>query len=75
MSYSNRVYLHGYCSMYIYYFINFRSHQFFSLFSVYNDLSSLSSFPQMHTNTFTQTNQHKNTPTHKQTHTDKPTKK
>ena len=75
MSYSNCGYLHGYCSMCIYYFINFRSHQFFSLFSMHNDLNSSSSFPQMHANTFTQTNQHKNTLTHKQTHTDKPTKR
>ena len=58
--------------MCIYYFINFRSHQFFSLFSVHNNLSSSSCFPQMHTNTSTQINQHRNTPTHKQTHTDKP---
>ena len=59
MSYSNRVYLHSYCSMCIYYFINFRSHQFFSLFSVHNDLNSSSSFSQMHTNTSSQKNQHR----------------
>ena len=75
MSYSIRVNLHGHCSMCIYYFINFCSHQFFSLFSVHNNLSSSSCFPQMHTNTSTQINQHRNTPTHKQTHTDKPTER
>ena len=51
--------------MCIYYFINFCSHQFFSLFSVHNDLNSSSSFPQMH----------KNTPTHKHIHTNKSTQK
>ena len=51
--------------MCIYYFINFRSHQFFSLFSFHNDLSSSSYFPQMHINT----------PTHKHIHTDKSTQK
>ena len=61
--------------MCIYYFINFRSHQFFSLFSVHNNLSSSSCFSQMHTNTSTQINQHRNTPTHKQTHTNKPTER
>ena len=61
--------------MCIYYFINFRSHKFFSLFSVHNNLSSSSCFSQMHTNTSTQINQHRNTPTHKQTHTDKPTER
>ena len=61
--------------MCIYYFINFRSHKFFSLFSVHNNLSSSSCFSQMHTNTSTQITQHRNTPTHKQTHTDKPTER
>ena len=76
-SYSTRVNLHGHCSMCIQFFINFRSHQFFSLFSVHNDLNSSSSFPQLHTNTSSQKNQHRdilaknkkkkgytNTPTH-----------
>ena len=73
--------MHGYYSMCIYYFINFRSHQFFSLFSVHNDLSLLIFFflrcTQTHpyTNKSTQTNQHRNTPTHKQTHIDKPTER
>ena len=49
------------------------SHLFFSLFSVHNKLSDFSSphllFPQIHTNTSTQTNQHKYTQTnpHRQT--------
>ena len=67
MSYSNRVYLHDYCSMCIYYFINFRSHQFFSLFSVHNNLSSSSCFPQMHTNKSTQKHTHTQTNPHRQT--------
>ena len=64
-SYSTRVNLHGHCSMCIQFFINFRLHQFFSLFSVHNDLNSSSSFPQMHTNT----------PTHKHIHTKKSTQR
>ena len=73
--YSNRAYMHGYCSMCICYYINFRSHLFFSLFSVHNQRTQFSSphllFPQMHTNKHT----HTHTPTHKQTHTDKPTER
>ena len=66
--YSNRVYLHDYCSSSIYYFINFMfAPFFFSFFSVHNKLNNFSSsrllFPQMHTNT----------PTHKHIHTDKST--
>ena len=53
--------------MCIYYFINFCSHQLFSLFSVHNDLSSSSSFSQMHTNTPTHKRIHTNKSTHKQT--------
>ena len=64
--YSNCAYMHGYCSMCIYYFINFRSHLFFSLFSLHNQWTQFSSphllFSQMHTNkhthTHTQTNPH-----------------
>ena len=60
-------------------FINFRSHQFFSLFFVHNNLSSSSSFSQMHTNTNTNTPTHihiyTDKSTHKQTHTNKPTEK
>ena len=77
--------MHDYCSMCICYFINFRLHLFFSLFSVHNQRTQFSSllllFPQMHTNkhththTHTQTHPHTNTPTHKQTHTDKPTER
>ena len=58
--------MHGYCSMCIYYYINFRSHLFFSLFSMHNQRTQFSSphflFSQMHTNkhthTHTQTNPH-----------------
>ena len=59
-----------------------RSHIFFSLFFVHNELSNFSFprllFPQMHTNTHThtntstQTNQHRDTQTH--SHTNKPTR-
>ena len=64
--YSNCEYMHGYCSMCICYFINFRSHLFFSLFSLHNQWTQFSSphllFSQMHTNkhthTHTQTNPH-----------------
>ena len=63
--YSNRAYMHGYCSMCICYFINFCSHLFFSLFSVHNHSSPHLLFPQMHTNkhthTHTQTNPHRQT--------------
>ena len=63
--YSNRVYMQGYCSMCICYYINFCSHLIFSLFSMHNQRTQFSSphflFPQMHTNkhthTHTQTNQ------------------
>ena len=80
--YSNRAYMHGYCSMCIYYFINFRSHLFFlSLLcaqptnSVFLSSSSFSSdahkqthpHPHPHTNTSTQTNQHRDTQTHPHT--------
>ena len=74
-SYDTRVNLHGHCSMCIQFFINFRSHQFFSLLSVHNDLNSSSSFSQMHTNTSSQKNQHrdilakKKKGIHKHTHT------
>ena len=69
--YSNHAYMHGYYSMCICYFINFRSHLFFSLFSVHNQRTQFSSphllFPQMHTNkhthTHTQTHPHTNKPT------------
>ena len=81
-SYSTCVNLHGHCSMCIKFFINFRSHQFFSLFSVHNDLNSSSSFPQMHTKTSSQKNQHrdilakkKKTQTEKQTNPNGKTKK
>ena len=81
-SYSTCVNLHGHCSMCIQFFINFRSHQFFSLFSVHNDLNSSSSFPQMHTKTSSQKNQHrdilakkKKTQTEKQTNPNGKTKK
>ena len=64
--YSNRAYMHDYCSMCICYFINFRLHLFFSLFSVHNQRTQFSSllllFPQMHTN------KHTHTHTHTQTH-------
>ena len=67
--YNNRAYMQGYCSMCICYYINFRSHLFFSLFSMHNQQTQFSSphflFPQMHTNkhthTHTQTNPHKQT--------------
>ena len=55
--------------MCIYYFINFRSHQFFSLFSVHNDLNSSSYFPQMHINTPRNRHIHTDKSTHKHTHT------
>ena len=77
--YSNRAYMHGYCSMCIYYFINFRSYIFFSLFFVQNQWTQFSSphllFPKVHTNkhthTYTQTHPHRHTNTeiHKHTHT------
>ena len=77
--YSNRAYMHSYCSMCIYYFINFRSHLFLSLFSVHHQWIQFSSprllFPQMHTkkhtHTHTQTHPHRqiNTEIHKHTHT------
>ena len=64
--YSNRAYMHGYCSMCICYYINFHSHLFVSLFSMHNQRTQFSFphflFPQMHTNkhthTHTQTNSH-----------------
>ena len=64
-----------------------RSHIFFSLFFVHNELSNFSFphllFPQMHTNTHTHkhihthksTQRYTNTLTHKQTHMDKPIKR
>ena len=66
--------------MCICYFINFRSHLFFSLFSVHNQRTQFSSphllFPQMHTNKHThthrQTHPHRDTQTH--SHTNKPTR-
>ena len=68
-SYSNRAYMHGYCSMCICYFINF-VRTFFSLSSpcTTNELS----FPLLifFFLKYTQTNTP--TSTHKQTHTDKP---
>ena len=76
--YSNRAYMHDYCSMCICYFINFRLHLFFSLFSVHNELSNFSSphflVPHMHTNTHTRkhihtdklTQRYTNAPTHTQ---------
>ena len=80
--YSNRIYLHNYCSSSIYYFINFTSAPFFSLFSLCT--TNLVTSPHLifcflrctqthpHTNTSTQTNQHKDTQTHP--HTNKPTR-
>ena len=58
--------MQDYCSMCICYYINFRSHLFFSLLSMHNQRTQFSSphflFPQMHTNkhthTHTQTNPH-----------------
>ena len=79
--YSNRVYLHDYCSPSIYYFINFMFAPFFSLFSpcttnpvtsprlIFFFLRCTQTHP--HTNTSTQTNQHRDTQTHP--HTNKPT--
>ena len=50
-----------------------RSHIFFSLFSMHNELSDFSSphllFPQMHTNTQTHPHRQINTEIHKHTHT------
>ena len=60
--------LHSYCSVCICYFINFRSHLFFSLFSVHNQWTQFSSphllFPQMHTNKHTHTHTHTQTNPH-----------
>ena len=76
MSYSNRVYLHGYCSMYIYYFINFRSHLFFSLLRAQptNSVTFLSSssfssdaHKHIHTDKSTQKHTHTQTNPHRQT--------
>ena len=70
--YSNRAYMHGYCSMGIYYFIHFRSHVFFSLFSVHNELSvfssSFSSDAHKHTHTHTDKSTHKHTHTQTNSH-------
>ena len=54
------IYMHGYCSMCIYYFINFSSHLFFFLFSVHNEPSLLIFFfsdAYKHKHTHTQTHQ------------------
>ena len=74
--YSNRAYMHGYCSMCIWYYINFRSHVFFSLFSAQQRTQFSSSF-SFSSNAHKQTHPHPhtNTPTHKQTHMDKPTER
>ena len=66
--YSNRAYMHGYCSMCICYYINFRSHLFFSLLSAQPTNSVLLLIFLFLRCTQTNTP----TPTHKQTHTDKP---
>ena len=61
--------MHGYCSMCIYYYINFRSHFFFSLFSVHNELSVFSSSFSSDAHKHTHTHTHADKSTHKHTHT------
>ena len=71
MSYSNRVYLHGYYSMCIYYFINFRSHQFFSLLRAQWPqlliFFSSDAHKHIHTDKPTQKHTHTQTNPHRQT--------
>ena len=59
--YSNRAYMHGYCSMCICYYIHFRSHLFFSLFSLHSQRTQFSSSFSFSSDAHKQTHPHPRT--------------